>query len=438
MRISMEGRLAAMLFGICAGSATAGIWLMHMTGSPVMSIAGAIIVLALPVVIATRRFLKPLRQMLRALVGAVASYRDGDFSISLAVDRRDELGELALAHNALSATLRDQRHGLVQREMLLETVMEQSPVAIVLCDAGGRVVYSNKVAWRLINDGARLQGAALQEVLESCERSLRDAVESGTDCLFSVQASGEEEAYHIAQRTFLMQGQRHTLLLIRRMTRELSRQEVNVWKKLIRVLSHELNNSLAPISSLASSAAELARRGNTESVLGALGTISDRAAHLHQFIGGYATFARLPSPRIGLVRWNDVIAGLERQVAFVLVTPVPETGSFDRSQVEQVLINLLKNAHESGSPSGGVELAVSHTQHHQQIEVRDRGSGMSDPVLSQALLPFYSTKRSGTGLGLALSREIVEAHGGTIRLSNRPDGGLVVTVVLPRSPEALQ
>lgn len=116
--------------------------------------------------------------------------------------------------------------------------------------------------------------------------------------------------------------------------------------------------------------------------------------------------------------------------------PLPAgVGWFDRAQLEQALINLLKNAHESGSTPQAVELAVTLTDSHQRIEVRDRGSGMSEQVLTQALLPFYSTKRKGTGLGLALAREIAEAHGGQIRIANRPEGGVAVTLVLPRKAD---
>jgi signal transduction histidine kinase len=216
------------------------------------------------------------------------------------------------------------------------------------------------------------------------------------------------------------------------MTRELSRQEVATWKRVIRVISHELNNSLAPISSLAHSGAELARRGDTARLPGVFATIGERARHLHGFIAGYASFAKLPAPQLVTVEWAPFLEGLALHCRYRLATPVPtHPGRFDAVQIEQVLINLIKNAHESGSEEDGVTLSILETGRDLRIEVADRGPGMTETVLAQALLPFYSTKRSGTGLGLALTREIAEAHGGRVLLANREDGGLRVSLLLP-------
>ncbi|HEU4670013.1 MAG TPA: ATP-binding protein [Dyella sp.] len=376
--------------------------------------------------------MSPVSRLLRALEGSVASYRDGDFSISLSVKRRDELGELIAMHNALGQTLRDQRQHLVQRELLLDTVVQNTPVALVLTDAGGRVAYANIAARHLFNEGRSLHGLAFAEVIADAPEAMRDAVERGEDALLTVEMDNSEETFHISQRAFRLQGRPHRLLLFRRMTRELSRQEVASWKRVIRVISHELNNSLAPISSLAHSGAELARRGEVERLPGVFATIGERARHLHGFIAGYASFAKLPAPRKAAVAWGPFLEGLALHCRFRLVGAPPEQpGWFDAAQVEQVLINLVKNAHEAGGPDDEVTLALQVLGRELRIEVADRGPGMSETVLAQALLPFYSTKRSGTGLGLALAREIAEAHGGRIALANREGGGLQVSLLLP-------
>jgi len=376
----------------------------------------------------------PVSRLLRALEGAVASYRDGDFSFSIAVDRRDELGELIRMHNALGQTLREQRQHLVQRELLLDTVVQNTPVALVLTDAAGRVAYANIASRHLFNDGRSLQGMDFSQLLASGPGALRQAVESGEDALLSVEMDGSEETFHLSQRAFRLQGRPHRLHLFRRMTRELSRQEVATWKRVIRVISHELNNSLAPISSLAHSGAELARRGDVARLPGVFATIGERARHLHGFIAGYASFAKLPTPQVAPVAWKPFLDGLALHCQYRLDTPVPERPAhFDAAQIEQVLINLIKNAHEAGGAGGEVTLSIAQAGRDLRIDVADRGPGMSDTVLAQALLPFYSTKRAGTGLGLALAREITEAHGGRVLLANREGGGLRVTLLLPQA-----
>lgn len=438
MRWSLEGRLAALIGGLLLVVATASAFLQDRTGDVVATVLIIVALALFPLFWLTRRTLRPLRRLLRALSGAVDSYRDGDFSFSLIVDREDELGELLTAHNELGRALRQQRSELAERELLLETVTQNSPVALVLVDAHGRVAYANLAGRNLLNEGRSLVGEDFEQVMQRAPQAMRLAAATNEDSLFSATMGDTDEMFHLSHRSFQLQGRSHKLYLIKHMTREVSRQELATWKKVIRVLSHELNNSLAPITSLAHSGADLVGRGDPTELAEVFAAIGERAEHLHRFILGYAAFARLPAPRAERVEWPAFVEEVMHQQPFRIVGPLPaEPAWFDRAQVGQALINLLKNANEAGGPPHAVELEVRESAIGYRIEVRDRGPGMSELIMSQALLPFYSTKRNGTGLGLVLVREIAEAHGGHIRLGNREGGGVCATMTLPlRTGEA--
>jgi two-component system, NtrC family, nitrogen regulation sensor histidine kinase NtrY len=294
------------------------------------------------------------------------------------------------------------------------------------------VVYSNIAARQLFLAGRKLEGHDFARLLESNPPALRDALSQDNDSLFTLDIGGESEVYHVSQRRFLLNSQPHRLVLLKQLTRELAAQEVATWKKVIRVIAHELNNSLAPISSLAHSGRMLVQEPDSVQLDRVFSTIENRAAHLASFIDGYASFAKLPRPRLEQTTWAQFLARLEGAAPFKIEGPMPQRpAQIDPSQIEQVLINLLKNAVESGSAPEDIRIALRENTEGFVLEVLDRGAGLSEDVLRDALLPFFSTKAAGTGLGLTLCREIVEAHGGRLSLANRPDGGAVVTVWLP-------
>lgn len=374
------------------------------------------------------------RRTFQALTDGIRSFRDGDFSMRLAATRRDELGELVSLYNQMGDALRDERHDIYERELLLDTVLQGAPMGIVLTGPTGRVAYANRSARQLLAAGRRLEGQAFAAVLAACPREIRDTLAQPGDALFTVPVEGEEETYRVARRAFQLNMQSHTLYVVERLTPELRRQEVEVWKKAIRIMNHELNNSLAPIRSLVHSARHVVGRPEHQHRLeGIFETLEERATYLSEFLEGYARFARLPRPQKQPVAWGEFLEGVQRMTPFTVEGPPPaEPGSFDPAQMQQVLLNLLKNAYEAGSPADEVKVSIHRTvDGSAALRVLDRGRGMDDEVMKRALLPFYSSKPAGTGLGLPLCQEIVEGHGGRLRVQARPGGGLVVTCLLP-------
>lgn len=430
-RLPLSLAFAGITFAYMLAAAALAAGLLALQLHPALAVALAVVLPAPLLAYHVRRAFAPMQALFRALAGSVASYRDGDYSTGLAWRGHDALAQLVDAHNALGAALREQRQGLVQRELLLDTMVQNTPVAMLLVDPGDHVVHANIAARKLFGDGHRLEGHTLSALLGAMPDAVRAAFEQGGDGLFSVGDADEEDIYHLARRQFRLNGRRHQLILLRQLTAELRRQEVQTWKKVIRVISHELNNSLAPIASLAHSGAELLRRGQHDKLPAALATIEDRARHLEGFIRDYARFAKLPAPRLQPVAWRHLIGQLHSQVPFACRYAGEDMVRVDVAQFEQALLNLLKNAHESGTAPQDVELLLRRLPDAWRIDVLDRGHGMTEAVLAHALLPFYSTKRNGTGLGLALAREIAEAHGGRLSLQNREGGGLCVSMVVP-------
>ncbi len=317
--------------------------------------------------------------------------------------------------------------------MLLETALDRSPVAIILVNALRRVVFSNPEARQLLLGGAKLEGRSFAELEQYCPEDMRMILATEGEGIFTIKQEETVETYQLSQRQFLLNHQRHSLVLLHRLTGELGRQEAAIWKKVIRVISHELNNSLAPISSLVHSAKLVAGRPDlshkTDTIFE---TIDERLGHIVKFIDGYAKFARLPEPRKSDVDWRDLLTHLGEFPTLSVENPLPSRPGFgDIPQLRQLLINLVKNAVEASESEVHVSIRVRDAGNGTFLQISDDGPGMDEETMKKALLPFYSTKKTGTGLGLALSREIVEAHGGKISLQCNPSGGTIVTCWLP-------
>ena len=433
---SLPGRIVASLTLATLVAAAIGALAAYGLKSRALGfLAGAVLTLPLTVWLGLR-VSRQLTRVLDAVSGGIASLRDRDFSVSIAPRGGHELTRLVSAYNSLGDVLRRERLDIYQRELLLDTVLQTTPLALILTNVGGHIVYGNIAARQLLRGGRKLEGLALATLLEESPAALKEALKGSGDTLFTMEVDGESEVYHLSRRGFVLNGQPHQLVLLKQLTRELAAQEVIVWKKVIRVIAHELNNSLAPIRSLAHSGSLLAA-GDSDPKHGAqlervFATIGERASHLATFIEGYAKFAKLPQPRPAPVDWPGFLAQIAAAQPFTIEGSLPpRPASFDVGQLEQVMINLLKNAAESGSPSQAITVAVHPRAQGFVIEVADRGTGLSEQVLRDALLPFFSTKAAGMGLGLTLCREIVEAHGGRITLANRPGGGAAVSIHLP-------
>lgn len=317
---------------------------------------------------------------------------------------------------------------------LIRVIADSVPEAVLFFSDHGVIRYANAVARELFFEGQTPEGQNFIRLVAAAPVPLREALLGDSDRLFSMELGGRRETYHVSRRSFTLEDELHTLLVVRYMTREIGRHEVEVLKRVVRVISHEVNNSLAPVASLVHSARLIAKNpehaGKLERVFD---TIEERARHLKGFLEGYATLARLPKPKPASVAWPDFIAKLSALYPRVRFgEPPAQPGWFDPAQLEQVLINLLKNAAEASDAEPDVEVKVAALEDGTtEIGVLDRGPGFSEEALKNALMPLYTTKASGSGMGLSLSQEIVEAHGGSIGISNRSDGGGWIRLILP-------
>jgi nitrogen fixation/metabolism regulation signal transduction histidine kinase len=371
------------------------------------------------------RVVRPLQTVSNLL----AALREGDYSFRARGGRGDDaLGEVIREINALSQTMREQRMGALEATALLRTVMSEIDVAVFAFDPERRLRLVNRAGERLLARPAeRAAGRTAEELgLEDVLR-VREADAPHTLAKAFPGDGGQLRRWGVRRSSFRERGVPHQLLVISDLSQPLREEELKAWQRIVRVIGHELNNSLAPIKSIAGSLASLVARDPLpddwrEDVGRGLDVVSSRSESLSRFMEAYARLARLPPPRLAVVEVGRVVrrvAGLETRVRVSVIPAPPQTVRADADQLEQLLINLVRNAADASLVTGGgVRVGWRGTGHgHVDIWVEDEGLGLANTA--NLFVPFFTTKPGGSGIGLVLSRQIAEAHGGALTLENR-------------------
>jgi len=367
------------------------------------------------------RIVRPLQTVSNVL----AALRERDYTLrARGSNPEDALGLLLLELNSLSDDMRAQRLGALEATALLRRVMEEIDVAIFAFDGSQRLQLVNR-------SGAALLARPPEQLLgrDAADLGLAGALVGETPRVEALAFPDRAGRWEIRRGTFRQSGLPLQLLVLADVGRALSEEERQAWRRLIRVLSHELNNSLAPIKSIADSLLGLIGKEGPSSDQGedlrkGLGVIASRSESLSRLMGAYARLARLPAPRLEPVAvqdWVRRVVALETRRSVAVRTGPSIVLQADGGQLDQLLINLVRNAVDATLEGGGsVEVGWEARNGRLDVWVQDDGPGLADTA--NLFVPFYTTKPAGSGIGLALSRQIAEAHGGTLTLVNRRDG----------------
>ncbi len=361
---------------------------------------------------------------LQTLSNLLAALRERDFSIrARGASGSDPLGAVMLEVNVLASTLHDQRLGAIEAGTLLRTVMVEIDVAVFTFDGAHRLRLVNRA-------GERLLGRAAEQILGSFadDLGLLSCLDGPSPRIADLSFPGGAGRFEVRRTTFRQEGRPHQLLVLADVSRPLRDEERQAWQRLIRVIGHEINNSLAPIKSIAGSLESMLGRTELPADLNddmrrGLAVIATRSDSLSRFTTAYARLAKLPAPHLDAVPVGALvkrIAGVETRLPIRIDGGPDLTIRADPDQLEQLLINLVRNAVDAAAESGGgVTIGWRRQGPVFELWIDDEGAGL--PNASNLFVPFFTTKPGGSGIGLVLCRQIAEAHGGTLTLENRSD-----------------
>jgi nitrogen fixation/metabolism regulation signal transduction histidine kinase len=364
------------------------------------------------------------RYHLRTLGNLLAALREGDFSFRVRdIRRSDPYGEVVTELNQLAETMRRQRVEDLEATALVRKVMAEIDVAVFAFDASHRLRQVNAAGERIYRDRSELIGTTAEDLgLEAC-------LQGPSARTVELRIGDATGRWEMRRGSFRQHGRPNHLLVLSDVSRALQAEELAAWKRLIRVIGHELNNSLAPIKSLAGSLEKIVDRDplpdDWRSDLGSgLQVIESRVEALNRFMGDCSRLARLPEPKVAPVELAACVrnaAALEKRIPVTIESGPQLTVAADQDQLEQVLINLIKNAVEASLENGGtVTVGWAMGSGMAEVVIRDEGLGLPDS--GNLFVPFFTTKSEGSGIGLFLSRQIVEAHGGSVSVTNRSNG----------------
>ncbi len=421
-RISFEGHITWLILGAVFPAAIVSLsilWFGDYTPKVQWTLTLFIVGCALGFIMSSREnVVRPLQTMTNLL----AALREGDYSIRARGARVDDaLGEVLLEINALGETLRTQRLGAFEATALLRTIMAEIDVSIFTFDLERRLRLVNRA-------GENLLGQPIDKLLgrRASDLNLDVVLEANQDAPLTLTFPGGTGRWGVRRSTFREHGLPNELVVLTDLSKTLREEERNAWQRIVRVLGHEMNNSLAPIKSIAGSLETLLRRDPKppdwqDDARSGLNVIAARAESLSRFMQAYARLARLPSPQKEPVRLEELVrrvVNLETRLPIKVAPGADLTIRADAAQLEQLLINILHNAVDASlETSGAVTVGWREVSDCVELYVQDEGHGIMNPT--NLFVPFFTTKPGGSGIGLTLSRQIAEAHGGSLTLANR-------------------